>query len=80
MAFENDSAGRMAFENAEARYLAEINGVQPETSLPDQNMFIDEADFDAPTSDPKLCESVQGSLSDDEYEEDECEDDCACID
>lgn len=62
----NDSAGKEAFENAKARYWAQINGFQPNTPLPDPDMLIDNIDHDAPPTELKLYQNLHGSLSEDE--------------
>ncbi|KAF3340874.1 hypothetical protein FCM35_KLT09718 [Carex littledalei] len=65
----NDSAGKEAFQAAKARYWAQINGLQPETSLPDPDLLIDTVDHNAPPSDLDLLyQNLCGSLSDDEEE------------
>ena len=43
----DDSAAREAFDNAKARFLAEINGLRCDISLPDPNLFIDKVDYNA---------------------------------
>jgi hypothetical protein len=62
----DDSAGKEAFDNAKARFWAQINGLQPETPLPDPDSLIDPIDQDAPLLDHKLYQNLGGSLSEDE--------------
>lgn len=43
----DDSAGKEAFDNAKARFWAEINNLPSEIPLPDPNMYIQEVDHGA---------------------------------
>ncbi|KAL3537571.1 hypothetical protein ACH5RR_000937 [Cinchona calisaya] len=49
----DDSAGEEAFHNAKTRYWEKINGIPCETPLPDQDVYIDDIDWN-PDIDPGL--------------------------
>ncbi|XP_020590136.1 uncharacterized protein LOC110031329 [Phalaenopsis equestris] len=60
--FENvlnwdDSAGKESFDNAKARYWAEINGLHCDIPFPNPDMYIDVVDQDA-FLDPRLVEDL----------------------
>ncbi|KAK8959716.1 hypothetical protein KSP40_PGU013800 [Platanthera guangdongensis] len=44
----NDSAGKVAFDNAKARYWAEMNGLPCKIPSPDPDMYIDEINYSPP--------------------------------
>lgn len=54
----DDTAGKEAFDNAKARYWAEMNGLQCNLSLPDPDMYIDDVDWEA-RLDPELYEDLE---------------------
>ncbi|KAF8395771.1 hypothetical protein HHK36_019722 [Tetracentron sinense] len=43
----NDSAGEEAFQNAKNRFWAEINGLPYDVSVPNQDIYIDEVDWNS---------------------------------
>ncbi|KAL8061938.1 hypothetical protein ABFX02_02G115300 [Erythranthe guttata] len=51
-------AGKEALDNAKQRYWAKINGLPCDNSLPDQDMYIDEIDWN-PYMDPKLMADLE---------------------
>ncbi|PQQ02801.1 bifunctional endo-1 4-beta-xylanase XylA-like [Prunus yedoensis var. nudiflora] len=53
----NDSAGEEAFQNAKQHFLADINGLSCDISLPDPSIYIDEIDW-YPIIDPELIKEV----------------------
>ncbi|KAL2320709.1 hypothetical protein Fmac_029678 [Flemingia macrophylla] len=54
----DDTAGKEAFDNAKARYWAEINGLQCNLSFPDPDMYIDNVNWEA-SIDPALYEDLE---------------------
>ncbi|KAH0471064.1 hypothetical protein IEQ34_000787 [Dendrobium chrysotoxum] len=56
----DDTAGKEAFDNAKARYWAQINNLPSEIPLPDPDMFVQEVDYDADI-DPLLLEDLYKS-------------------
>ncbi|XP_071931871.1 uncharacterized protein [Coffea arabica] len=55
----DDSAGEEAFHNAKRRYWEKINGLPCETPLPDQDVYIDEIDWN-PNIDARLISDLDG--------------------
>ena len=53
----NDSEGEEAFQNAKARYWAEINRLPCPVPLPDPDMYIDNVDYNA-ALDPEMVEDL----------------------
>jgi len=53
----NDSEGEEAFQNAKARYWAEINHLPCPVALPDPDMYIDNVDYNA-ALDPEMVEDL----------------------
>lgn len=54
----NDSEGKEAFDNAKARYWAEINHLPCPAPLPDPNMYIECIDDNTAIVDPELVEDL----------------------
>ncbi|KAL0012120.1 hypothetical protein SO802_007228 [Lithocarpus litseifolius] len=57
----DDSAGKVAFQNAKKRFWAEINGLLCDISLPDPDMYIDEIDWNT-NIDPELIKELDEEL------------------
>ncbi|XP_020701073.1 uncharacterized protein LOC110113006 isoform X2 [Dendrobium catenatum] len=53
----DDAAGKEAFDNAKARYWAQINNLPSEIPSPDPDMYVQEVDYDA-YIDPSLLEDL----------------------
>lgn len=57
----DDSAGKVAFQNAKKRFWAEINGLLCDIPLPDPDMYIDEIDWNI-SIDPELIKELDEEL------------------
>ncbi|KAF3975785.1 hypothetical protein CMV_000979 [Castanea mollissima] len=57
----DDSAGKVAFQNAKKRFWAEINGLLCDISLPDPDMYIDEIDWNTNIG-PELIKELDEEL------------------